>query len=166
MATRLDLWIARVIGNAVDHALAPGIHILEAHVLKPGHGFQRTGRERHGVLRNQIGGTQRLQGVEDLPRMGLELCLPHLAHRAHRDGGVILLALLHVRLAILAHHVVPHEHVHQSARLMRGKYLDVLFAGEDVVAAREQRGVQLRHEGNRRIAPHALQVRIGIGPET
>jgi hypothetical protein len=36
MAARLDFLIAGVIGDAVDHRLRPGVHVLKAHVGQPG----------------------------------------------------------------------------------------------------------------------------------
>jgi hypothetical protein len=60
---------------------------------------------------------------------------------------------------------VAHQHVHQAGGLMRREYVDALFLAEDVVAAGEHGGAQLRHERDRRLLPHPGEVRIGISPE-
>ena len=90
---------------------------------------------------------------------------PGVAHRARRHRGKHRLPLGHVRIAVLAHHVVAHQHVHQPGRLVRGEHVDALFLREDVVAPGEHGGAELRHERDRRFLPHPRQRRVGIGPE-
>ena len=165
MAARLDLLVAGVVGDAVDHRLRPRVHVLEAHVGEPGDVLQAFGRQRQRQRLAEIGCALRRQLVEDAVGMGLKLPDPGVAHRARRHGGKHRLPLRHVRIAILAHHVVAHQHVHQPVRLVRGEHVDALLLGEDVVAPGEHRGAELRHERDRRLLPHLRQRGIGIGPE-
>jgi hypothetical protein len=44
VAARLDLLVAGIIGNAVDHRLRPGIHVLIAHVGETSDGLEAFGR--------------------------------------------------------------------------------------------------------------------------
>src|SRR6266700_128272 len=69
-------------------------------------------------------------------------------------------------LAVLAHHVVAHQAVHQPGRLVRGEQLDALLLAEDVVAAGEDGRAELRHEGDRYLLPHPREIGIRIGPES
>jgi branched-chain amino acid transport system substrate-binding protein len=49
-----------------------------------------------------------------------------------------------VRVAVLAHHVVAHQTVHQSFGLMRTEDLDLFFRDEDIVPVRKQcRGLSI-----------------------
>ena len=165
VAARLDLLVAGVVGDAVDHRLRPRVHVLIAHVGEAGDVLQALGRQRQRERLAEVGAAGRRQFVEDAVGMGLKRLAPGVAHRARRHGGKHRRAFRHVRVAVLAHHVVAHQRVHQSRRLMRGEYVDALFLGEDVVAPGEDRGAELRHERDRRLAAHLLQGRIGIGPE-
>ena len=165
MAARLDCRVCGVIGDAVDHRLRPRVHVLEPHVGEPGDVLQAFGRERQGERLDQIGLAPRGEPVEDAFGMGPEARQPDVPHRARRHRGKHRRALAHMRLAVLAHHVVAHQAVHQSRRLMRGEHVDALFLAEDVVAPGEDGRAQLRHEGDRRLLPHPCQIRIGIGPE-
>src|ERR1700722_8195551 len=70
-----------------------------------------------------------------------------------------------MRLAVLAHHVVAHQRVHQSGRLMRGEDVDAFILAEDVVAPDEHGRSQLRYERDRLFLAHPRQMGIGIGPE-
>jgi hypothetical protein len=74
-------------------------------------------------------------------------------------------ALLHVRIAILAHHVVTHQGIHESGRLMRREHVDAFLLRENVVAPGEDGRAELRHERDRRVLPHPRESGIGIGPE-
>ena len=75
------------------------------------------------------------------------------------------MALGHVLVAVLAHHVVTHQHIHQPGGLVRGEDGDVLLADIDVVAAGDQRRTELGNMGDGRIAPHCRERRIGVAPE-
>jgi hypothetical protein len=55
VAMRLDLRVARVVGAAVDHALAHAVHLGGGHVGEPGDQLQRLGRDRHRVVAHQVG---------------------------------------------------------------------------------------------------------------
>ena len=165
MAARLDLLVAGVIGDAVDHRLRPRVHVLVAHVGQPGDVLQALGRQRQRERLAEIGCALRHEFVEDAVGMGLKLPHPGVAHRARRHRGKHRVPLAHVRFAILAHHVVAHQHMHQPVRLVRGEHVDALLLGEDVVAAGEHGGAELRHERDRRFLPHLRQRGIGIGPE-
>ena len=165
MAACLDLLVAGVIGDAVDHRLRPRVHVLVAHVGQPGDVLQAFGRQRQRERLAEIGGAQRRQLVEDAVGMGLELPDPGVAHRARRHRGKHRRAFRHVRIAILAHHVVAHQHVHQPGRLMRREHVDAFLLREDIVAPGEDGRAELRHERDRRLLPHPRQGRIGIGPE-
>lgn len=70
-----------------------------------------------------------------------------------------------MRVCILAHHVVPHQPVHEAFGLVRAEHLDLLFADINVVPAAQQRAAELRHKRNRRLASEARPSRIGIVPE-
>ena len=165
MAARLDLLVAGVVGDAVDHRLRPRVHVLKAHVGQPGDVLQAFGRQRQRQCLAEIGFALRRQRVEDAVGMGLELPDPGVAHGARRHRRKHRRALRHMRIAVLAHHVVAHQHVHQPGRLMRREHVDALFLAEDVVAPGEHGRAQLRHERDRRLLPHPGQIRIGIGPE-
>ena len=82
---------------------------------------------------------------------------PGVAHGARRHRRKHRRALRHVRVAILAHHVVAHQRVHQSRRLVRGEHVDAFFLAEDIVAPGEDRRAELRHERDRRFLPHPRQ---------
>jgi len=125
----------------------------------------RLGRQRQRERLDDIRASLGLQFFQDAIGVALEFPQPGLLHDARRHRGEHLRALRHVRLAVLAHHVVAHQHIHQSARLMRGENVDALFLGVDIVAAREHGRVELRHKGDRRLLPHPRKIRIGIGPE-
>ncbi len=77
--------------------------------------------------------------------MGLELRGPVCLHGFRRDGRKDRLALRHVRIAVLAHHVMAHQSVHQAFGLMRTEHVDLLLGDEDIVAVREHRAAELRH---------------------
>ncbi len=165
MAARLDLLVAAVIGDAVDHRLRPRVHVLKAHVGQPGDVLQAFGRQRQRERLAEIGAAGGREFVEDAVGMGLELPAPGVAHRARRHRRKHRRALAHVRFAVLAHHVVAHQRVHQSGRLMRGEHVDAFFLGEDVVAPGEDGRAELRHERDRRLPAHPGEIGIGIGPE-
>ena len=154
VAARLDLLVAGVVGDAVDHRLRPRVHVLEAHVGQAGDVLQALGRQRQRQRLAEIGRALRRELVEDAVGMGLKLPDPGVAHRARRHRGKHRLPLRHVRIAILAHHVVAHQHIHQPVRLVRGEHVDALLLGEDVVAPGEHGGAELRHERDRRLLPH------------
>ena len=166
MAARLDLFVAGVVGDAVDHRLRPRVHVLIAHVGQAGDVLQAFRRQRQREGFAEVGAPERSKLVDDAFGMGLKLPAPGVAHRARRDGGKHRRAFRHVRIAVLAHHVVAHQRVHQSRRLVRGEHVDAFFLREDVVASGENRRAQLRHERDRRLGAHPLQVGIGIGPES
>src|SRR5712672_2398133 len=46
VAARLDLFVAGVVGDAVDHRLRPRVHIFKAHVGEAGDVLQAFGRQR------------------------------------------------------------------------------------------------------------------------
>ena len=137
MAARLNLLVAGVVGDAVDHRLRPRVHVLVAHVGEPGDVLQAFGRQRQRQRLAEIGCAFRHELVEDAVGVGLKLPDPGVAHRARRYRGKHRLPLAHVRVAILAHHVVAHQHVHQPVRLVRGEYVDAFLLREDVVAPGE-----------------------------
>lgn len=165
MAARLDFPVAGIVGDAVDHRLRPRIHVLEAHVGEAGDVLQAFGRQRQRERLAEIGGDARRELVEDAVGMGLKLPDPGVAHRARRHRREHRGPLRHVRIAVLAHHVVPHQHVHQAGRLVRGEHVDALLLREDVVAPREHRGVELRHERDRRFLCASAPASDRIGPE-
>ena len=154
VAARLDFLVAGVIGDAVDHRLRPGVHVLEAHVGETGDVLQAFGRQRQRERLAEIGAAARRQFIEDAVGMGLELPAPGVAHGARRHRRKHRRAFRHVRIAVLAHHVVAHQRVHQSRRLMRREHVGALFLAEDVVAPREHGRAELRHERDRRFLPH------------
>ena len=165
MAARFDVRIAGVVGDAVDHRLRPGVHVLKAHVGEPGDVLQAFRRQRQRKGFHQVGAASRCEVVEDAIGMGLELRPPGGFHHARRHRRKHLRALAHMRVAILAHHVVAHQPVHQTGRLVRGEHVDAFLLAKDIVAAGEYGRAELRHEGDRRLLPHPRQVGIGIGPE-
>ena len=165
MAARLDGGIAGVIGDAVDHALRPRVHVLEAHVGQPRDRLQAFGRERQRKCLHEIDRRLRFERGDDAVGMRLELRCPVRLHRLRRDRRKDRLALGQMRIAILAHHVVAHQLVHQPLRLVRREHVDLLFRDENVVAAAQQRAAQLRHEGDRRFLPKARQHGVGVLPE-
>ena len=57
-------------------------------------------------------------------------------------------------LAILAHHVVPHELVHEPFGLMRAEHFNVFLAHKNVVTAGQQDRVELRYIGNWHLSTH------------
>jgi hypothetical protein len=97
--------------------------------------------------------------------MRLKLRGPERLDRAGRDRRKHRLAFVHVRIAVLAHHVVTHQLVHQPLRLMRREHVDLLLGHENVVAAAQQRAAELRHERDRRLFSHSGERRIRIIPE-
>ena len=127
MAARLDFLVAGVVGDAVDHRLRPRVHVREAHVGEAGDVLQAFGRQRQRERLAEIGRAARRKLIEDAVGMGLELPDPGVAHGARRHRRKHRRALRHVRVAVLAHHVVAHQHVHQPGRLMRGEHVDAFF---------------------------------------
>ena len=55
VAARLDLLVAGVVGDAVDHRLRPRVHVLVAHVGQPGDVLQAFGRQRQRQRLAEIG---------------------------------------------------------------------------------------------------------------
>ena len=161
MAARLDFLAAGIIGDAVDHRLRPRIHVLKAHVGQPGDVLQAFRGQRQRERLAEVGMAGRRELFEDAVGMGLELPAPGIAHRSRRHRGEHRSALGHVRLAVLAHHVVAHQGVHQPGRLMRGEHVDAFFLAEDIVAPGEDGRAELRHERDRRLPSHAA--RSGYG---
>ena len=137
----------------------------KAHVGEPGDVLQAFGRQRQRERLAEVGAAARRQLLENAVGMGLELPAPGIAHRARRHRRKHRGALGHVRVAVLAHHVVAHQGVHQPGRLVRGEHVDAFFLREDIVAPGEHGRAELRHERDRRLAPHPREIRIGIGPE-
>ena len=74
VAARLDLLIAGVIGDAVDHRLRPGIHVLEPHVGEPGDVLEAFGRQRQGKGLDQIGVAGAAQARRECARHGAWNC--------------------------------------------------------------------------------------------
>ena len=165
VAARLDLLVAGVVGNAVDHRLRPRVHVLEAHVGQSGDVLQAFGRQRQREGLAEVGSTFRREFIEDAVAMGLKLLEPGIAHGPRRYRRKHRHALRHMRVAVLAHHVAAHQQVHQPGWLIRRKHVDTLLLREDVVAPGEHGGSQLRHERDRGFFPHPRQCRIRIGPE-
>ena len=87
MAARLDRRIAGIVGDAVDHRLRPGVHVLEAHVGEAGDVLQAFGRQRQRERLAEIGAAFSRKLVEDAVGMSLELPDPGIAHRARRHRG-------------------------------------------------------------------------------
>ena len=164
MAARLDGGIAAVIRDALDHALRPRVHVLEADVGEAGDRLQAFAGERQREVAHEID-PPRLDRVDDAVGMGLEQRGPVRLHRLRRHRRKHRAPLDLMRLAVLAHHVVAHQPVHQAGGLVRGEHVDLLLGDRDVVAARQQRRAELRHEGDRRFLAHLREHRIGIGPE-
>ena len=71
-----------------------------------------------------------------------------------------------MRGAVLAHHVLSHEHRHQSSGLIRGKHFDPLLVPVNVVAPHHQDRVKFRYICDRSLSPHPCQRGIGVCDET
>ena len=165
VAARLDVRIAGIVRDAVDHGLGPGIHVLEAHVGEAGDRLEAFRRIAQRERRAQIGPAERCEVVEHGIGMVCERGRPGIAHGLRRDGGEDRMAFGHMLVAVLAHHVVAHQDVHQPGGLVRGEDGDVLLADIDVVATCDQRRTELGNIGDGRIAPHRCERRIGVAPE-
>ncbi len=165
MAARFDRRVADVVRDAVDHSLRPRVHVLEAHVAEPGDRLQAFRRKRQREFAYEIAAAGILERIDDAVGMRLKLAGPVSPHGFRRHGREDRLALREMRFAVLAHHVVAHQLVHQAIGLMRAEYVDQLFADEDVLAVAQQCAAKLRHEGDRRLTAHSRQGRIGIVPE-
>ena len=59
VAARLDLLVAAVIGDAVDHRLRPCVHVLIAHVGQASDVLQAFGRQRQREGFAEIGAAER-----------------------------------------------------------------------------------------------------------
>jgi hypothetical protein len=134
-------------------------------LVSPRNRLQTLTRERQREVGEQIGVALQRQRIENALRMDLEFIAPVRARSLWRHRGKKDRALRHMRIAILAHHVVAHQPVHQAGRLVRRKHVDALLRDEDIVAPREQRGAKLRYERDRRVAPHPRQRRIRVAPK-
>ncbi len=158
--------VAAVIGDAVDHRLRPRVHVLEAHVGEAGDVLQAFGRQRQRERLAQVGAAGGRQRIEDAVGMGLELPAPGIAHRARRHRRKHRRAFRHVRVAVLAHHVVAHQRVHQAGRLVRGEHVDAFLLAEKM-SSRRVNTVEPSCGTNAIGASraHPRQIRIGIGPE-
>ena len=165
VAARLDLLVTGVVGDAVDHRLRPRVHVLIAHVGEAGDVLQALGRQRQRERLAEVGAAGGRELVKDAVGMGLKPPDPGLAHGARRHRRKHRRALLHVRIAVLAHHVVTHKPVHQPGWLMRREHINALFLRENVVAPGEDGRAELRHERDRRALAHPCEIGIGIGPE-
>ena len=97
--------------------------------------------------------------------MSLELGAPVRCHRSGRDRGVVDRALGRVRGAVLAHHVLPHQPVHQAARLIGRQHVGALLHRGDVVTTCQQGRAELRDERDRRVLPHDRERGVGVRPE-
>src|SRR4051812_30040028 len=109
MAARFDGWIAGVIRDALDHRLRPAVNLLVAGVGEPGDQLEALARERQREVVDEIGRTSRLKRIEDTVRVALKFLAPVRAHNSRRHRREEDRALRHVRIAVLAHHVVAHE---------------------------------------------------------
>ena len=165
VAARLDLRVARIVGTAVDHRLADVVHMGRRHAGQPGDGLQRLGRDRHGEIGDEVAGSARFQLGKDGLGAGGKDRLPVRLDRARAQRRKQDAAFLHVRRAVLAHHVLAHQPRHQPLGLQRGEGRDAFLLGMNVVAPGDQRGAQFRHVGDGRLRPHPGQRRVGIGGE-
>jgi hypothetical protein len=162
---RLYCRVAGIVGDAIHHTLAPGIHLGIGNVGQAGQQFQRLARHRQGIVLHEIATAQWCQLVQDFRGFCLKLSPPHGPHGFRRDRWKVGPALRGVRLAILAHHVLAHQHVHQPARLIRREDGHVLLAHVNIIPPGNQRRAQFRHIGDWRFRPHPRQVRVGIARE-
>ncbi len=166
VATPFDLGIAVVVRDALDHRLRPRVHVLVADVGQAGHRLQALGRERERERVDEVVAAALAgEAVEDAVGVTLELCPPMGSDRRGRDGGGVDVALGRVRGAVLAHHVLAHQAVHEPARLVGRQHVDSLLHRGDVVAPCEQRGTELRHERDRCFRPHLCERRVRVAPE-
>ena len=166
LAIGLDLQVARVVRTAVDKPLADAVHLGVAHVGQARQHLERLGRDRHRVIRDKVAFAALLQHVQDHRGAHLEMRAPDILDRLGRDRGEDRAPLGHMRITVLAHHVLAHQQRHQPVGLHRGEHIDALFLLEDVVSPGDQRRAKLRHIGDGRGLAHAFEVRIGIGPES
>ena len=159
--------VAGVIGDAVDHRLRPRVHVLEAHVGQAGDVLQAFGRQRQRERLAEIGCAAAARARRGCGRHGPGIARIQVSpHGARRHRGKHRLPLRHVRIAILAHHVVAHQRVHQPGRLMRAEHVDALLLSEDVVAPGEHGRAELRHEGDRRFLAQSARAPDRDRPRT
>ena len=78
--------------------------------------FRHSAESGRAKALHQVGAAGAGSSSSSMPvGMSLELRAPVGLDRLGRDGGKYRLALGHVRVAVLAHHVVAHQLVHQPA---------------------------------------------------
>ncbi len=97
--------------------------------------------------------------------MALELLPPVRGDCSGSDRGVIDRPLGGVGGAVLAHHVLPHQPVHQAAGLVGRQHVGALLHRGDVVAAGQQGRAELWDERDRRVLPHDRECGVGVRPE-
>ena len=162
VAARLDVRVPGIVGASVDHPLGTAVHLLDGHRAEAGDGLQRFRRDRHCKVAHEITTPARSDPLKDASRCRLEFRFPVIGDGARAERGKQRAALPHVRLAVLAHHVLPHEDSHQSAWLVGRKDVDPLLMAMDVVAPREQDSVQFGNMRDRCLLSHPGKIRVGI----
>lgn len=165
VTARLHRRVAAVIGDALDHALRPRIHVAKADIGKAGDRLQAFAGERQREVAHEIDPASGFDRIENAIGVSLEQRSPVRLHRLRRHRRKHRAPLDLMRLAVLAHHVVAHQAIHQTGGLVRGEHVDLLLGDRDVIAAGQQCRAELRHEGDRRLLPQLRKHRIGVGPE-
>ena len=138
------------------------IHLGRRHAGQPGDGLERLGRDRHRVIGHKIAGPLWGQLCGNLLRPCLENWLPVILYRAGAQRRKQDLALVQMRRAILAHHVLPHQPGHQTLGLEGRENLGSFLLNMYVITPGDQRRAQLRDKGDWRLGPHPRQRGIGI----
>ena len=156
VAARLHRGIAGIVGDAVDHALRPRIHVLKAHVGQAGDRLQAFGRERQreGLHRNRRDVRARDSSMNAVG-MRLKLRVPVRLHRLRRDRrerSPCARSCAHRRPC--ASCCGPSACSSAPAgwcelRTRRSASRETKMSSR----AREQRAAELRHEGDRRLLP-------------
>ena len=165
VAAGFDAGVTHVVRDAGDERLRPPVHVLVRRVGEAGHRLQALARQGQREHFDEVGGACVGEPVEEPIGMSLELGAPVRRHRSGRDRGVVDRALGRVGGAVLAHHVLPHQPVHQAARLIGRQHVGPLLHRGDVVATCQQGRAQLRDERDRRLLPHVRERGVGVSPE-
>ena len=85
MAARLDLLVAGVVGDAVDHRLRPRIHVLIAHVGEAGDVLQALRRQRQRERLAEVGAACRARAHRGCGRHGPETAVLQVSRTVRGD---------------------------------------------------------------------------------